>query len=444
MAQSQQFLVEFQEKMDKLANIRRNLQTSIQFKQQFTNDIKTKLGEINNKVKLISGLIYELKTKVDNLQIQVGEHTTFIGDKERQIVEINQRISNTLAEKDRVTQEFNEHRDKTQSQITEQQNKIDNLEAQLRDLTQLKETADNQLKALQAEIQAKGDQKDRQHTEEIAKIAVKNQQQLQEQEEELTQRINECEGRITDFQNQLNQKENEHQQTQQQLDEKQNQSQEQVFELQNQISFLTQENDKLIQRLIAATQAINEANNELETIVNSVPNAQTKQEVDALLNEITQQLEQSIENISRATQGQIQNSTLLVNSPNNEQYNVETNFQNLMNIHANNTQYGEYSAFMRTLQNKNKGQLMSAINQLIRNAQNGDKTSQVMLKQILEANKLIVKPPQRAGKHYKRKTTKKNRKQKGGFIYKTSSKRRSITSKLPKKNLRNSTRRISR
>lgn len=50
MDQSQQFLEDFQQKMDRLANIRRQLQASVQFKTQFTDELKSKLGEINGKL----------------------------------------------------------------------------------------------------------------------------------------------------------------------------------------------------------------------------------------------------------------------------------------------------------------------------------------------------------------------------------------------------------
>lgn len=424
MAQSQQFLDDFQEKMNRLADIRRNLQASIQFKQQFTDDLKTKLGEINGKVKQIAGLINNLKTKVDDLENQVGTNATSISDRERQIGEINQQIANTSAEKDRITQEFNDHKGRTQTQINEQQAKIDQLEEQLRQLTEhlrlaneQKESADNNLKALQADTQARGDEKDKAHAQALAQLAEENRQQLEQQQQQLTQRIDEADKQVTELQEQLRQKTAEYEQLQQQLGENQNQVQGRVAELQRQIDVLTQENQQLSQRLMSATQAINEANDELEVIVNSVPNAQTKQEVDALLNEITEQLEQSIQNISRAAQGQpLQGG----------QIDPNTNFQ----ISGYNISYGQIFS-----------QLNRKSSQLARTNPGSDnkyKTAFTQIKAsrdpaniptILNNNGIIIKAgPDGNGLISGGRKTRKNRKQKGGFTYKVGVKRRNIIS----------------
>ena len=165
-----------------------------------------------------------------------------------------------------------------------------------------------------------------------------------------------------------------------------------------------------------------------------------KEEVDALLNEITQQLEQSIQNISRAAQGQPPKGQQIAAAP-LQQYDLDTNFNNLMAIHADNTQTGQYTAFIRNL--RGKGKLQKSINDLINSAEKGNPDAIQQLKQVLQENTLIV-PPQRAGKRHKLKTMKKNRKQKGGFTYKLKSKRRSITSKSSRKSSRNTTRRSSR
>jgi hypothetical protein len=109
-----------------------------------------------------------------------------------------------------------------------------------------------------------------------------------------------------------------------------------------------------------------------------------------------------------------------------------------MAIHANNTQTNQYTTFIRTL--KRRGALQNSINKIINNAQRGDQASIQQLKEILQQNRLIV-PAQHAGK---RKTMKKRRKQKGGFTYKTNSKRRSITSKASRRSSTNSSRKSSR
>lgn len=434
MAQSQQFLEDFEQKMGRLAEIRRQLQASIQFKTQFTNELTGKLRGINDKVRQLAGLITQLRNTADDLQRQVGEHTTSIGDRERQIGEINQRIANTSAEKDRVTQEFNEHRDRTQADINDKQNRIEQMEEQLRQLTEQlrvaneqKENAENSLRALQAETQASGNQKDIQHAEAIRQLSEANERQLQEQQQQLTQRIEEADRRVTDLEQQLRQKTDEHQQTQQQLNDHQNQGQAQVAELQNQIDVLTRENEEIIRRLMAATQAINEANEELAAIVDSVPNAQTKQEVDALLNEITQQIELSIQNIGRAAQGQ----------PAKGNIKPDTNIT-IRDIGSNNDVNMPFGQLIELVKNK-----VSQIKD-----ENASKKYRDTLNQLRQINDVsqIQNILKQNGVSFKNniimggRKTRKIRKQKGGFLYKSNTKRKKIKSSQ----IRNVSRRSSR
>lgn len=446
MSQSEKFLSDFQEKMNRLADIRRQLQASVEFKTQFTNDLKTKLGDINNKIRQLAGLINDLKTKADDLEKQVGTHTTSIGDKERQIGEINEQIATTTAEKDRITQEYTQHKDRTQAQINEQQAKIDEMEAQLQQVTeqlrvatQEKQSAQDKADALQRDMQASTDQKDRDHAEAIKQLTEQNQSQLAEQEKQLMQRINECEAKITGFEEQLRNKDAEHQQTRQQLDENQNQSQGQVAELQRQIDILTRENEEIVQRLVAATQAINEANDELEAIVNSVPNAQTKQEVDALLNEITQQLEQSIQNISRAAQGQPPQGAQ------GGQIDPNTNIE----VSGFNMTYGkiisELDRKAKQLARSNPGaenKYNLALSK-IRASGNPADVPQILTDYIVTIKAGADGSGVVSGGRKTRKN-RKNKNQKGGFTYKINSKRKGMTYKVSKRTSRNTSRRSSR
>ena len=159
------------------------------------NDLKTQLGEVNNKVSQLAGLINELKTKSDDFERQVGLYTKSIGDKQSELEELKQKIANTNAEKEQINTQFNNDKNAKQIQIDEQQVKINRYEEQLRDLTQQKQAAENQAEALQNELQGKGDQQAI-HSEEIRQLTEKSEKQLQEQSELLIKRIEECEQKI--------------------------------------------------------------------------------------------------------------------------------------------------------------------------------------------------------------------------------------------------------
>jgi hypothetical protein len=203
-----------------------------------------------------------------------------------------------------------------------------------------------------------------------------------------------------------------------------------VAYLQRQIEQLNQMNQQLVNRLMAATEAINQATDDLVQLTESVPNVRTKQEVDALLNQITQQIEQSIENIGRAAQGQpqlsnggIANSSSILNN------------ESIL-INGNEIEFGELK------------QLLQRKNQQVRSREPNNKYKQTLdkltnatsgqeVQGILNRNGIVFKNGSIMGGR----KTKKNRKQKGGFTYKKSFRRRSITSRT---NSRRNSRRSSR
>ena len=334
-----------------------------------------------------------------------------------------------------MTQEFNQYRDKTGAQINEQQATINQFEEQLRQLTEEKDAAENQTRALQADMQSSGDQKNNEHARAIEQLTQENQQQLQQQQQQLTQRIEEADRRVSELEEQLRQKTEEHKQTSQQLDENQNQVQGQVANLQRELERRTQENQQLIDRIIAATEAINQANEELQVMTGSIEGAQNKQEIETLLNDITQQLDQSIQNISRSMQGQ---PLIPPRMP-----AIDTNTQ--LQLQGRQITYGQLMAGLqrKTSQLQRQGvpdeQNKYAI--VLNGLRGLNNPNSANIELLLQSNNISIKENGVSGGKRK---TKKNRKQKGGFTYKISSKRTGITSKSSRRSTRNSSRRSSR
>jgi len=429
MTAPQQFLIDFEEKMGKLANIRRNIQAGIEFKTQFTNDLKTKLGEINQRLRELAQLITTLKEKADNLQIQVNTNTTSIGDKERKLQQLRDQITSLTTERDNLTARIRQQEEEAVNNIAAKQAEIDRCEAALRDIQPKYEAQTLELNALREEMTKTGNEKDAAHAEQLKQLTEQSQKQLAGQEAELMQRINDCEGKIAGFEQQIKDKDAELATKQKAIDDATGAAQNAAQGLQQQIDDLKLENKNLVERLMAATVAINDAADDLQRITDDVPNSTTKQEADALLNEITQQIEQSIINIGRAAQGQAAQPSAA------GQYDVEPNFNNLMQLHRLQDKR-QYLAFIRTIRS---GQIQNEINTNINAAENGNNDAINAVKRALLANQIKVNAPRNIGG--KRRITKKNRKQKGGFTYKTGPKRRSLTSKITTKS---SSRRSSR
>jgi len=418
MAQSQQFLEDFQLKMDRLAQIRRDLQASVQFKEQFTNDLKVRLGDINNKIGQLSGLINELKTKATDLETRVNTNVASIGDKDRELQQLKDQITALTNEKDTLTSTVTQQQEATKTEMANLQTKIDEYEAKLRELTQQKELADNELQALKTELQGKGEQQSA-HAEAIKQLTEQSQKSLQEQEAQLMKKITESDENIAQFEQQIRDKDIQLIEQQKAIEAATGQAQTSAQGLQQQIDSLKLENQGLIDRIIAATQAINEANDELQNIVNTVPNAKSKEEVDALLNEITRQIELSIQNIGRAAQGQppananpikIDDATNITLRDIGTQGDVTIPFGKLTEMVAN-----------KVSQIKNESaskKYRDALNQL------RQITDVSQVQDVLSRNGVSFKNNVIMGGR----KTRKNRKQKGGFLYKSSTKRKSIRS----------------
>jgi chromosome segregation ATPase len=432
MAQPQNFLDDFQSKMDRLTNIRQQLQASVQFKEQFTNDLKTKLGDINDRIKSLVELINSLKTKADNLESQIGTNTTSINDKEKELQQLKDQINSLTSERDNLNAKANQQEEQAKNQMAELQNTIDKYEAELRDVKQKYEAQTAELNALREQMTKTGNEKDAAYAENLKQLTEQSEKQLQEQEAQLTQKINDCEGKLGELNKQIQDKDNELQQKQKTIDEATTQAQNSSQNLQQQIDAVKAENQQLIQRLKDATEAINEANDELENIVNSVPNADTKQEIDTLLNQITQQLEQSIQNISRAAQGQ----PTVPSASQGYKMALGANIV-LMDIASQSNKTIPFSKLIKMLSTKasqikeGENKYKDALQQL----REANDVSQVQ--QILTNKGIDFKNDQIMGGR----KTRKNKKQKGGFTYRKGSVRKSITLR---RNLRTTSNKSSR
>jgi uncharacterized protein YpbB len=163
-----------------------------------------------------------------------------------------------------------------------------------------------------------------------------------------------------------------------------------------------------------------QATENLENLANSVPNQQSEQYIDKLFQEI----EQSIQNISNVIQGKGQqpvqptangilnaNDNITINQLNGQP--IQVTYSNIL---------GELSKKIK--QNAGK-QYIDASNEL---KQPGVTVNDVA--NILKKNGVTFKNGAIMGG----KRTKKNRKQKGGFIYRANTKRRSISSSSSRRN----------
>jgi predicted nucleic acid-binding Zn-ribbon protein len=425
--------------MDKLNAVRSGIQASVQSKEQFANYLKTRLQEINSGLQQLAGLINELKTRADNLETQISTNNANIGDKERQLQELSKQLESLNIERNELIAKMSQQDNASKSQMekmTQLQNQINNYEVQLRDLKQLSETQTGELNALRQEMTRTGDERDKAHVQELAKLTEQSRQQLEQQEAQLMQKIKECETKMMGFDEQIKEREYGFVNKQREIEEKMMEAQNSGTALQTQITNLRSENEGLVQRLIAATNAINQSADDLQMLMADIPNAQSKQEIETLLNSISEQMGQSIKNISLAAEGQTMPQGQPIVPPGQpmmqpgkpmmqpgEQIKPNTRirgmtYQNLLTglteKASKDSNNPKFRKALREMQGIND---VGQIEKILRD--NNINISQNFLgSKVFGGNKV-----------YGAKKIKRTMKQKGGFTYGKNTKRRSITSK---------------
>ena len=431
------FIEQFEASMRRLNDVRQGIQANIEMKQQFTNNIKNSLTEINRRLTGLVGEITQLKNHAEELETQVNTNTASIGDKDRQYQELQAQIAQLQAQHEADVRALNEQKDQLTQRANQLQDQINQCEENLRNVTQLKDQLTAERDALRNELDGRGDQAS-QHAQQIQQLT----EQAQQREQELNNRINDCESRIVEFQRQITEKDAEIARANEEHQNTRGTAETQSQDLQRQIQELTQRNELLTQKIVAATQAIMEASDDLERISNSAPNATTQGEV----NEILEQIERSLQNISNVIQGQraaaapapvaqgapVARSRLPDNTPITVMDASSLQPVNMPLKELKKQLLAKAMQVRKTNRNNSENKYKAALDE-IDNASTPEQVTTALIGITLRSNQsgeIMVTGGRR---------TKKNRKQKGGFTYKTTSTRRSISS-TPKSN-RRSTRR---
>jgi len=424
------FKQEFEQSLQRLAQINTAIDANLRGKQEFSARIIQRLTAINDKVKQLGDAIRALKEQLTNLQAQAAANNTHIEDIGTEVNGLRAQIAQLTDQRDKALAELDQLKKQYQADVQDFQKRIDDCEEKLRQLTDQNAEITKQRDALQAELGQKGDL-GAAHAEELRKLTEQHTQELQQKDEQLRLQQEANNARIKQLQDEIAAKEAELNNTitdigtnttqlQAQIEQLTREKQEkdnQIAQLQGDITALQTENQDLINRIIAATQAIAEATNRLQDL--NDPAAFNEAELDAKF----QELEASVQQISNAIQGNpVANnqasgrpvagqSILPPDTP------IAFKGQNLT-VGLIRNQLGSKPQVDRITNGPSKYALA------LRGLNNAQTPEQVL--QALNSSGVDAKN----GSIYGGKKTKKNkkvRKQKGGYTYKLNSKRRSIS-----------------
>lgn len=280
------FIQQFDEKIHQLNKLRGRIDSTINMRREFTQDLKDRLNEISKSITTLYGLISELKQNRDNLANDLNANKANIQNNTDEINRCKKTIDSLTREKEQMTQRLKEQ----EQAIIEKNNEKTNIEAELRDLRQANETQKTELSALKNE----GTQKDRQHAEALERLNEQHTKQLADQEAQLLARISELDNQITALNEQLSSNNEQLTNSQQSLQQQINEKQEQIVQLTIENERLQEQNNALQQQIRIASEAIETAIRDLTILMDREPNKDSEREIIEILNNITDQIESSI------------------------------------------------------------------------------------------------------------------------------------------------------
>jgi DNA repair exonuclease SbcCD ATPase subunit len=298
---STDFLGNFNNSISKLASITKNVQSNLDSRKQFTANLIDKLRAVNQKIRELAKGISGLKNDVKKLQDQLNVNVGAINDNSAQINDLKEQITKLESEKQQLIAQFSNLKAQVDKDKAAAQQRIDACEQSLRKVTDERNALKTQIDALNADAATKGNQ----HAEVIDKMTqdfnnqlTAKETSLKNRESELINEIQDREAKIKDCDEQLRQAKDNLALAEHSIKSGEQTYVDQINNLKLENSKLSGLNDNLKNKIIAATTAIIDASNGLEALMNSEPMT-SQADIDNALQEI----ERSLVEISNSIQG---------------------------------------------------------------------------------------------------------------------------------------------
>jgi predicted nucleic acid-binding Zn-ribbon protein len=434
MSQNQDFLNNFQNSLNRLSNITSVIEQNTQGKQQFSELVFRRLREINDKIRSLGDKIKELKGQLSTLEQQVEQNNMNISNRDANVQRLQSQIERLTVERDELKQQMSDLAQRAQTDAQSLQQRIDQAEAQIRQLTEQNANLTQQIQELNNVAAQRGTEAAAQN-QAIQEHATRMEQQRQQHATELEQMKQQNDAQIEQLKQQIEGNDkamadlqgataSEIQRLNDQiasLTQEKDAAQNQIGELQRQIEDLRAQNDNLIQRIIAATDAINAAMDTLEQMNNPAELQQNLQQANALFEDV----ETSLANISRAISGRelIDIGQRAEDELRAATDNITDDTMVTIDRQGTTMRYAELKdGLIRKIRQRPSDQnfkYLLALNEI--RASSPNEIANILSKYNINTNNGAVV----GGKKYK---TRKIRKQKGGFVYDTPSSRKKRTS----------------
>ena len=432
------FLQNFQRSMDRLEGLNDRIRTGLQNKSDFSANLLARLRQINEQIRGLADKITRLKQRLDALQLQVDGNTGSITDKDTQIQQLTQQVRELEDQRNQLQTQLRDIQLKSGEDLAVMQSRIDDFEARIRSITDENKALTERVRALDAELAGRGDIQT-QHAAELKSqadaFAAQAQETMRQNEEEKARLRDEIRANVE----RLQEREQELERAQAtiaennaRIDQSQAELREQIRVLTEQVATLTGQNADLTGRIEAATVAINQASDNLEQLIDAFPNAQSSEEFRALFDEITQSI-QDLDHLIEGNGMPLQpppppGMPAVPGSPESPpaaarrkpQPALDPNTMISVPVAGGANIEVRYSKVIVDLNNKRSIKKYADAIPQVRAATTPDEVAQA-----LRANGIYYQP---SGNMKGGRKTKKIRNQKGGFVYRANTKRRSLSS----------------
>jgi len=457
------FKTNFDESLQRLAQINTAIDENIASKQAFSRQVINRLGDINQRIRSLADLIRGLKSQLEGLQGQVDSNNSGIQERNSELERLRSQVEQLTSERDAAQTELEQLRQQYDAERQQMQATIQDLQGQITTLTAQNAQAEAQRAALQQELEASGNQKDQahaaaiqdlnnqhtgaieqmrgQHQTDIDTLNAAHQEELRQQIERLTAEIDSRQQQIDTLTQTTADAVTQHNAEKSNLEQQMQELQARIGEIdvinQNNTLTITQlqtdlqnlqvENDDLKRRIIAATEEIMTATNRLQEL--NRPDDFNQGELDAKFDEVIE----SIQAISNAIQGHPgnppSNASVQVQSPaparQQKQLKMPENsiiiidgWQKPLSQIVNDLK----SKIQKDSRPNNKYAL--ALQQLY------EATDEEDVRNILSINNILYTRKSGDMKGGKTKKKRKYKKQRGGFTYRPNAKRKSLATSL--------------
>jgi predicted nucleic acid-binding Zn-ribbon protein len=467
MAGNQKVKEDFDASLQRLGEINNAIAANIENKKQFSRQIIERLSNVNKKIQELADKIKGLKAELDNLKGVVTGNTSDIGNKDKEIQALKAQIVTLDQEKTKAEGDLAQLRDTFQKEKEQLERGAADAEAQLRNVSDQVNALTAERDALKAELAGRGDPADHakaiedltnqhaaqtqaqqaQHQQELDQQKQDLQKQIQDKDNEIAQAIAEshrlaaelatANQQILDLGIQMQELTGRTQQQIADLTTERDNLAAQIAGLQQQIQVLTDENADLIQRIMAATRAISEATDSLRQISDNDPTQFNQEEVERSFAEI----EASIQAISNSLSGSPAPPQIPVQKPSisGRKAGMDPN----TNITVKDNKNADITFTLKQLMEelRVKAGRVAGIDkyETALTAIRAATTPQEVV-DILRTNNIAFKNGAMMGGRKTRRRGRKTRRgrrtrkngQRGGFIYKSHTKRRSLTQSVSK------------